>query len=180
MSTRYTVCFARRGDHTPDLKFLKKEDLAHLLETPPDQFVQAFYDFNALDFGKLRGLVEDLASRIGEAIGFAVQANVEHFAYVHAKPGRLLRALAYNGDTGWYEVLGEPEPWERELLFRDQRLAEVVADYADAPEIVATIRAAWAAGRLQSGSPWPSIWADEIAHDVRVHQKLEMTGEPQG
>ncbi len=176
MSTRYSVVFARRAGHEPNRRFLKREDLTHLLETPPDRFVQVWYDFNSASFDDLRRLVEDFADQIGEAIGFAVQANVEHLAYVHATPGRLLRGLAYNTDSGWYQVLGEPEPWERELLFTERQLAQQVADYDDSPDSVAAIRAAWATGHLQPGSFWPSTGADELAHQVRANLGLEMKG----
>lgn len=148
MSSRFMRCLARQA------------------EAPPGRLEEVAADHDSVSFDELRATVQGYADKLGEAVGVSVQANVGAFSYVHAERGRLVRALAYNYDNGWFLVEGEPEHWERERLFSDVVRAGLMVDYGDDPGSLAAIEAAWASKTLVQGSFFPPIDAELAANQV--------------
>lgn len=152
MSLRYHIVFARRGDAAKiDKRFLASEGLDSLLEIPPEQFMRVVYESCFEDEKRLRQSVADYARRIGEAIGIAIQDNVELFVYFHFRGAKVMRALSYSADGGWYRVEGEPEGWE----------ATAIVDRNSSAPIV-------------RGSQVPKIFAHDVAERVLASYGLEL------
>lgn len=97
----------------------------------------------------------EFSKDFADAIYLAEQENVGFFHYEHWQNGSLIRRLKYNDDYFWLSAYGEPEIWEKELLFSPENL-EIVLKSNDSDRD-ADIRSYWEKGRIQAEDSFPII-----------------------
>ena len=97
----------------------------------------------------------EFSSGMADAIYLAEQENVGFFHYEHWQNGSLARRLKYNDDYFWLAADGEPELWEKELLFSPANL-EIILKSNDCDRD-ADIRSYWEKGRVQAEDSFPII-----------------------
>jgi hypothetical protein len=82
--------------------------------------------------------LKKLSTDFGEALFLSADTVTETFRYEHWMKGKLIRALTYTADQGWWFDTGEPEEWEADLILHavhsdpnteaEDRTAPIAAD----------------------------------------------------
>jgi hypothetical protein len=166
MSARFSEYYARKTEAGPDIEFLKKNGLLSILEAPEGKCILIKSEDDSPDIHQNE--CQFYSRVIGEAVYIAVQENVGLFHYEHWKEGQLLRLLSYNSDYNWHTVSGDPEEWEKEVLFTDEKLKETLGCYDE--ESHADIQRAWEEKHITEGAQFPSI--NETEACARLRKKL--------
>lgn len=108
----------------------------------------------------------ELSQRFGEVLRISVHSNVCAFSYERWIAGERKRGLSYTPEMqGWYIVAGEPEPWERELIFDPARIAKERAHVTESGDsaALAAFDDVVRAGRLVEGARHPAIVDEQLA-----------------
>jgi hypothetical protein len=121
-------------------------------------------------------LTEQDSKNYGEIIFIFADVSPDSLVYEHARDGVLLRKLVWfpmlddDWTPGWLCAQGEPEAWEAELFFTEQRLARVIAEekerYRDRgeesafPAREAEIRRVWEGRRIEARTTIPECSGD--------------------
>jgi len=161
MSARFSVYFLRKGP-LPIAPQGLEADLFRRLESQATGTwfsLPMIHDSPDLESTETRFY----STRIGEAMLVAVQENVGLFHYEHWQGERLLRMLTYNNDGGWFRVEGEPEEWEKSILFPEKQRDSLLKCYdAESHE---TINRLYDTKTIREGDMFPSIDGAEVFGD---------------
>ncbi len=103
-----------------------------------------------------------------DVIWLSFQSTVDAFEYHHWRAGDLLRSLVYGcykEERTWESVGGNPEHWEREVLFDPERL-DTAIEFAEDEDEKEEVRRIWRDAEIRPGSMEPSLSAGDCAHRV--------------
>ncbi|MBF0121539.1 MAG: hypothetical protein HQK79_22135 [Desulfobacterales bacterium] len=153
MSERFEVYYVRKKSGKTELDSLEKKEIDLILNAPADKFILLKYINDSPDIS--RNSCQYYSKIIGESIYIGIQENVNSFHYEHWKEGKLLRLLSYNSDYQWHTVSGVPEEWEKNVLFRDDKLELILKCYEE--NFHEEIRKAWEMKNIKQGDQFPSI-----------------------
>jgi len=112
------------------------------------EFIPDSPEFEDKDWG-------EFSIDMADTIYLAEQENVGFFHYEHWKNGHLIRRLKYNDDYFWLSVEGEPEIWEKEILFSPENLEIVLR--ANDSDRQAEVRDYWEKKCIQTEDSFPFI-----------------------
>lgn len=113
-----------------------------------NEFIPDTPDFEDKDWS-------EFSADLADAIYLAEQENVGFFHYEHWKNGSLIRRLKYNDDYFWLSAEGEPETWEKQILFSPENL-EIILKGNDSDRY-AEIRNYWDNKCIQAEDSFPII-----------------------
>ncbi len=148
MSSRYSSLFARKN---PSVAY---RIMAILEDSPP---------FEDQDF-ELFSLHND------DVIYLAENENDGFVHYEHWIEGKLIRRLKYNNDYSWLSAAGEPEEWEKEILFTDEILSKTLQGYE--PERHEEIKAVWMRKNIKEGDSFPVLGLLDFIGGINRYWKL--------
>jgi hypothetical protein len=106
-----------------------------------------------------------------DVIWLGFQSVVDAFQFHHWRSGRHVRALVYgcfDEERTWERAEGEPEPWEREVLFSQEEL-EHVLKYTDNESQREELQRIWRDAEISPGSTEPGLASRECAHKIAAH-----------
>jgi hypothetical protein len=119
----------------------------------------------------------DLSQRLQtDVIWLGFQSAVDAFQFHYWKEGRLLRSLVYGAfeeERTWERVEGEPEPWEREVLFDQQALTRRL-EYVESEAEKGELERIWSAAEILPGRDDPSLDAQDCAFKVAEFYGLSL------
>ena len=94
-----------------------------------------------------------------EAYHVSCDESVNNFNYFHYIDGRLIREMHRDSDAGWWNVRGDPEPWEAELIFDPAGVAEELRRAASSGDAAfeTEVRAAYERKAVAEGSWAPPV-----------------------
>jgi hypothetical protein len=113
-----------------------------------------------------------------DVIWLGFQSTVDAFQFHHWRSGQHIRALVYGcfqDERTWERVEGEPEPWEREILF-SQRELEHVLKYAASGSERHELQRVWRDADISPGRTEPGLDSQDCAHKIAAHYKLPHYG----
>lgn len=108
-----------------------------------------------------------------DVIWITFQSAADAFVYHHWKSGVVVRSLTYGAmEQGvWEQVVGMPEPWERDALFATRQLNGLLEDMGDVQERRQTQRI-FDEQILKVGSWLPMVDARESARAIAEFYRL--------
>ena len=125
------------------------------------------------EFEPLEAKLAALSARLHtDVIWLGFQSTVDAFLFFRWHDGRLMRALVYGAfedERTWERVEGEPQEWERSVLFPEEELEIALGEGADDPD---EVRRIWAAAELLPGRTLPTLDASTCANQVAEHYGL--------
>jgi hypothetical protein len=120
-----------------------------------------------------------LSTRLAtDVIWLGFQSTVDAFQFHHWRSGHHVRALVYgcfHDERTWERAEGEPEPWEREVLFNQRELAHVLK-YAGSDSERQELQRIWRDGEISPGRMEPGLDSRDCAHKIAAHYKLPHYG----
>ena len=126
MSIFYTAFFVRKGAH--DAAVRQRYPRARDLPASLWWICQYGDDFpDGLFEG--REMTVELSVQLGEVIFVCLDSANDQLEYEHSRDGQVLRKLTWASDgseSTWLSVAGEPESWERTVLFSPPRLSHAL------------------------------------------------------
>ena len=127
-------------------------------------------DFEAPEFD-----LSDLSARFNtDVMWLGFQSVVDAFQFHHWRSGRAMRNLVYGcfaEERTWERSEGEPEPWERTVLFGQKELAhrlKYAGDDAEREEL----RRIWRDAEILPGNTEPGLDSRSCAHMIAKHYGL--------
>lgn len=113
-----------------------------------------------------------------DVIWMGFQSSVDAFQFHHWRSGLQVRALVYGcfqEERTWERVEGQPESWEREVLF-SQRELEHVLEYTDSDSERQELQRIWREAEISPGSMEPGLDSRECAHKIAAHYNFPHYG----
>jgi hypothetical protein len=124
-----------------------------------------------------RDLME-LSSRLKtDVLWLSFQSVVDAFEFHHWRAGEHLRSLVYGHTVQgkWERAEGTPEPWERQVLFDQTDLKELLEEMDERGESEnekREVERIWHDAEIRPGQTWPSLDARECALKVAEYFHL--------
>jgi hypothetical protein len=120
-----------------------------------------------------------LSARLNtDVIWLGFQSTVDAFQFHHWRSGQHVRALVYGcfqDERTWERVEGQPEPWEREVLF-GQRELEQALEYAGGDSERLELQRIWREAEISPGRMEPGLDSRECAHKIAAHYQFPHYG----
>src|SRR5262249_33738256 len=94
-----------------------------------------------------------------DVIWLSFQSVVDALQFHHWRGGLHVRALVYGcfqEERTWERVEGQPEPWEREILFSEEELKHVL-EYTDGDEQREELQRLWRDVQIVPGNTEPGL-----------------------
>lgn len=113
-----------------------------------------------------------------DVIWLAYQSAVGAFIFQHWQAGRLIRALWYGcrNEGSWDRVAGSAEPWEREALWNDEALEDLL-QCAESEAERQKLKRLWRDGVFKEGEFEHLVASEDVVHAVMKHYGLFGEGE---
>lgn len=132
-------------------------------------------------------ILETFTAETGEQgfyISYGTTSNI--ITYCHWQAGKRLRTLEYveanpkDDSPLWTLVEGEPEPWERNVFFTEQRLRAALScdpitvrgEPGYSSEAQQKLENYWQAGVIIKGEKWPSRAVRRVEWEIMLHYEL--------
>ncbi len=120
-----------------------------------------------------------LSSRCGtDVIWLGFQSTVDAFQFHHWRSGIHVRALVYGcfqEERTWERADGQPEPWEREVFFSQDKLDRVLEYVESEPERL-ELQRVWREGDILPGKTEPGLDSRDCAHAIAAYYQLPHYG----
>jgi hypothetical protein len=116
-----------------------------------------------------------LSTRLAtDVIWLGFQSTVDAFQFHHWRSGRHVRSLVYGcfqDERTWERVEGEPEPWEREVMFSHRELEQFLK-YAGSDSERQELQRIWRDAEISPGKMEPALDSRECAHKIAAHYQF--------
>lgn len=134
------------------------------------QFVGVRFPDDAYELPERK--LADLSSRLTtDVVWLSFQSVVDAFQFHHWRAGEHVRSLVYGAfkeERTWERAEGAPEPWEREVLFRQGELEDRL-EYSESDHERRELERIWRDAEIQPGRTEPSMDARECARGVAAY-----------
>lgn len=147
--------------------------IAALLSDYPAAFTESSFEFYAVERSEddvPESELLNLSERFNnDVVWLSFQSVVDAFKYYHWQSGTQRRVLIYGcygpEERTWNRSDGEPEPWEREVIFDERKLASELR-FADSESERLQLERTWRDAEIQPGRTVPPIDARNCAHKI--------------